>query len=80
MANGGCRLHGGLSTGLKTAEGIERIRRGLVMQRHGCDREPDAHQRKERPFPPQEKASYAESAQTFEARNDLAAKRPDPVI
>jgi hypothetical protein len=25
MANGRCRLHGGLSTGLKTAEGIKRI-------------------------------------------------------
>jgi hypothetical protein len=27
MKNGRCRLHGGLSTGAKTAEGIERIRR-----------------------------------------------------
>jgi hypothetical protein len=27
MANGRCRLHGGLSTGPKTAKGIERIRR-----------------------------------------------------
>jgi hypothetical protein len=27
MRNGRCRLHGGLSTGPKTAEGIERIRR-----------------------------------------------------
>src|SRR5215468_1645338 len=26
MPNGRCRLHGGLSTGPKTAEGIERIR------------------------------------------------------
>src|SRR5437016_1184009 len=26
MSNGRCRLHGGLSTGPKTAEGIERIR------------------------------------------------------
>jgi hypothetical protein len=26
MKNGRCRLHGGLSTGPKTAEGIERIR------------------------------------------------------
>ena len=27
MRNGRCRLHGGLSTGPKTAEGLERIRR-----------------------------------------------------
>ena len=33
MANGRCRLHGGLSTGPKTAEGIERIRRALT--KHG---------------------------------------------
>jgi hypothetical protein len=29
----GCRLHGGLSTGAKTAEGIERIRRAVT--KHG---------------------------------------------
>jgi hypothetical protein len=33
MGNGRCRLHGGLSTGPKTAEGIERIRRALT--KHG---------------------------------------------
>ncbi len=33
MANGRCRLHGGLSTGLKTAAGIERIRRAVT--KHG---------------------------------------------
>jgi hypothetical protein len=33
MRNGRCRLHGGLSTGPKTAEGIERIRRAKT--RHG---------------------------------------------
>jgi len=33
MANGRCRLHGGLSTGPKTAEGIERIRRAVTT--HG---------------------------------------------
>ena len=33
MRNGRCRLHGGLSTGPKTAEGIERIRRGRL--KHG---------------------------------------------
>jgi hypothetical protein len=33
MANGRCRLHGGLSTGPKTADGIERIRRAVT--RHG---------------------------------------------
>ena len=33
MANGRCRLHGGLSTGPKTAEGIERIRRAAT--KHG---------------------------------------------
>lgn len=32
-AQGRCRLHGGLSTGAKTAEGIERIRRAVT--RHG---------------------------------------------
>jgi len=31
--NGRCRLHGGLSTGPKTAEGIERIRRAVT--KHG---------------------------------------------
>lgn len=33
MANGRCRLHGGLSTGPKTPEGIERIRRAVT--KHG---------------------------------------------
>jgi hypothetical protein len=33
MRNGRCRLHGGLSTGPKTAEGIERIRRAVT--KHG---------------------------------------------
>ena len=33
MPNGRCRLHGGLSTGPKTPEGIERIRRALTT--HG---------------------------------------------
>ena len=33
MANGHCRLHGGLSTGPKTARGIERIRRAQL--KHG---------------------------------------------
>jgi hypothetical protein len=33
MANGRCRLHGGLSTGPKTAKGIERIRRAVT--KHG---------------------------------------------
>jgi hypothetical protein len=33
MGNGRCRLHGGLSTGAKTAEGIERIRRAVT--KHG---------------------------------------------
>jgi hypothetical protein len=33
MSNGRCRLHGGLSTGPRTAEGIERIRRAVT--RHG---------------------------------------------
>jgi hypothetical protein len=33
MANGRCRLHGGLSTGPKTVAGIERIRRAVT--KHG---------------------------------------------
>ena len=33
MRNGRCRLHGGLSTGPKTAAGIERIQKALT--RHG---------------------------------------------
>jgi hypothetical protein len=33
MANGRCRLHGGLSTGPRTTEGIERIR--LARLKHG---------------------------------------------
>jgi hypothetical protein len=34
MLNGRCRLHGGLSTGPKTAEGIERIRRAKTKHGH----------------------------------------------
>ena len=33
MGNGRCRLHGGLSTGPKTAAGVERIRRAVT--KHG---------------------------------------------
>ena len=33
MKNGRCRLHGGLSTGPKTPEGIERIRQSRT--KHG---------------------------------------------
>ena len=33
MPNGRCKLHGGLSTGPKTTEGIERIRRAVT--KHG---------------------------------------------
>jgi hypothetical protein len=33
MSNGRCRLHGGLSTGAKTLEGVERIRRAVT--KHG---------------------------------------------
>jgi hypothetical protein len=33
MRNGHCRIHGGLSTGPKTAEGVERIRR--TVTKHG---------------------------------------------
>jgi hypothetical protein len=33
MPNGRCRLHGGLSTGARTAEGIERIRQAVT--KHG---------------------------------------------
>lgn len=33
MPNGRCRLHGGLSTGPKTLDGIERIRRAVT--KHG---------------------------------------------
>jgi hypothetical protein len=33
LKNGRCRLHGGLSTGPKTMEGIERIRRAVT--KHG---------------------------------------------
>jgi hypothetical protein len=33
MLNGRCRLHGGLSTGPKTAAGLERIRRAVT--KHG---------------------------------------------
>jgi hypothetical protein len=33
MPNGRCRLHGGKSTGAKTASGIERIRRAVT--KHG---------------------------------------------
>jgi hypothetical protein len=33
MKNGRCRLHGGLSTGPQTAEGLERIRKAVT--KHG---------------------------------------------
>ena len=33
MKNGRCRIHGGLSTGAKTTEGIERIRKAVT--KHG---------------------------------------------
>ena len=33
MRNGRCRIHGGLSTGARTPEGIERIRRAKT--KHG---------------------------------------------
>ena len=33
MANGRCRMHGGKSTGPRTAEGIERIRKARTV--HG---------------------------------------------
>ena len=33
MKNGRCRMHGGMSTGAKTAEGIERIR--VARTKHG---------------------------------------------
>ena len=33
MANGRCRIHGGLSTGPKTADGIARIRQAVT--KHG---------------------------------------------
>ena len=43
MPNGRCRMHGGLSTGPKTAEGLERIRQsktkhGLYSQRFKAQR------------------------------------------
>ena len=34
MSNGRCRLHGGASTGARTAAGLERIR--LAATKHGC--------------------------------------------
>jgi hypothetical protein len=44
MLNGRCRLHGGLSTGPKTAEGIERIRRARF--KHGrCSKRAKAERR-----------------------------------
>jgi hypothetical protein len=33
MANGRCRMHGGLSTGARTAEGLERVRAAVTT--HG---------------------------------------------
>ncbi len=35
MSNGRCRLHGGLSTGPRTAEGLARMRRAKT--KHGMD-------------------------------------------
>jgi hypothetical protein len=45
MANGRCRIHGGLSTGPKTAKGIENIRR--THWKHGQRSAEAIRQRKE---------------------------------
>lgn len=45
MPNGRCRLHGGLSTGAKTAKGIERIRQAIT--KHGRYSEKAKRERKE---------------------------------
>lgn len=44
MANGRCRIHGGLSTGPKTEEGIESIRK--AQWKHGQRSEQAVRQRK----------------------------------
>jgi hypothetical protein len=44
MKNGRCRLHGGLSTGPKTPEGIERIRRANL--KHGKYTKAAKHERR----------------------------------
>ncbi len=47
MANGRCRLHGGLSTGPRTAEGLERSRK--ARWKHGfCSAESKAEQQRMR--------------------------------
>src|ERR1700688_3193720 len=44
MANGRCRMHGGTSTGPRTAEGLERCRTANL--KHGWDGQAEAAERK----------------------------------
>jgi hypothetical protein len=46
MANGRCRMHGGLSTGPKTPEGLERSRR--ARWKHGAYSEEAQRERRRR--------------------------------
>jgi hypothetical protein len=50
--------------------------RGLDHPPARFETAPDAHQRKEGPFPPQETAFYTESAETFQAKNDFGLWTP----
>jgi len=40
----------------------------------------DTQERRKGRFPPKKKAFCAEAAETFQAMNDLALKRSDPVV
>jgi hypothetical protein len=51
MKNGRCRMHGGMSTGPRTAEGIERIRASRT--KHGRYRQAAIAKRREARADPQ---------------------------
>jgi hypothetical protein len=63
MANGRCRIHGGKSTGPRTAEGIERIRR--AHWKHGLRAAEAIRQRKEGAALRREIRRLAELAKTL---------------
>ena len=84
MKNGRCRMHGGLSTGPKTAEGIERIR--AARTKHGRYSQASIAARREarqvirtlrallRMDPTQARKSWSR----YCVRNAAADRRPSP--
>ena len=63
MANGRCRIHGGASTGPRTAEGLERSRK--ARWKHGLRSEEAIRQQKEGAALRREIRRLADLAKTF---------------